>query len=741
MTDHAAIILINKIRTRFIMMRVLETVLFSVGFMLLVYGVSVFTGFSQTIRVAGSAVAGFLFFIAELWIKDLLRVDRGSIVQYVSLHHPELEFSTDLLLIDDAKLTRLERLQKERTRIKFERIIKSIKVPYSFLRPGLIMLVGGLSAILLSGIDATKNPQESRTADVVNTIQDKLPPALKDFEVTITAPAYMQVKRVSQHGPGLNIREGSDVLWSFDFSDTVKAAYFIFSGSDSVSLKKAGGSYSFSKRFFESGFYQIGWKDQEDNVFTSDYYRIEVQQDAPPVIEITNPPQFLEVELDNDQRINVTSLLKDDWGIRDAHIIATISKGSGESVKFREEKLLFTKPKTFSGKSIEASLQIDLTKMGMEPGDELYFYVVAFDNKQPHANRTRTETHFIVMADTARIEWAMDDGLGVDLMPEYFRSQRQIIMDTEKLLREKKAVTKQEFNSRSNELGYDQKLLRLKYGEFLGEEFESGIAHEAEHHESADDHDHDDPLAAYSHKHDVEEEHQEVVLPDKKEGQKENPLAAFMHNHDDSETSTFFEQSIRAKLKAALAVMWDAELYLRLYEPDKSLPFQYKALKLLKEISNASRIYVHKVGFDPPPVKEEKRLTGELKDVYSKTMKWDTSREPKFPYTLQAIRNVETMLTENRNEVLEEERFVFQNSGNEVAVALLENPTAPLETLTLLKNLSDGMLQQDGFTKSLTILRKNLIQLLPFEPESVQKNPGVIHPLEGSFTEVMGKNQ
>ncbi len=741
MTDQTATILFNRIKIRFVLARFLEVLLFAIGLGLLVYGASVFTGFSQTVRVISSVVAGILFLIGEVWIKNLFRIDRKSIVQYVSLHYPELEFSTDLLIIDDSKLNRLERLQKERTKITFENIVKSIRVPYSFMRPLFVVLIGGLAAFLLSGIERKTVDQKSTSSIVTDRKADKLPPALKDFEVTITAPAYMQVKRTTQQEPGLQIQEGSNVRWTFNFSDSVKAAYLIFSGSDSISLKKTGGLYTFTKRFFESGFYQIGWMNQDDNVLTSDYFRIDVQQDAAPIIEITNPPQFLEVEQDDDQRINVTTLLKDDWGIQDAHIIATISKGSGESVKFREERLVFTKPKAFSGKNIEASLQIDLAKMGMEPGDELYFYVVGFDNKQPVANRTRTETHFIVLADTAKIEWAMDDGLGVDLMPEYFRSQRQIIIDTEKLLREKKAITKQEFNSRSNELGYDQKLLRLKYGEFLGEEFESGIAHEAEHHEGEDDHDHDDPLAEYSHKHDVEEEHQEVALPDKKEGEKEDPLAAFVHAHDDSETATFFEQSIRAKLKAALAVMWDAELYLRLYEPDKSLPFQYKALKLLKEISNASRIYVHKVGFDPPPVKEEKRLTGELKDILSMTTKWDTSKKSKFPYTRQAIQSIEKMLTENRSEVLKEERFIFQNSGNEVAPTLLEKPTAPLETLTLLKNLSDGTIPQDEFTKSLRILRKNLIQLLPAESESVQMNPGVVHPLEKSFTEAIGKSK
>lgn len=63
--------------------------------------------------------------------------------------------------------------------------------------------------------------------------------------------------------------------------------------------------------------------------------------------------------------------------------------------------------------------------------------------------------------------------------------------------------------------------------------------------------------------------------------------------------------------------MWDAELHLRLYEPEKSLPFQYEALKYIQEIKNSARIYVHRIGFDPPPIKEESRLTGKIKDIKS----------------------------------------------------------------------------------------------------------------------------
>jgi cytochrome c biogenesis protein CcdA len=81
-----------------VLARFLEALLFAIGFGLLVYGASVFTGFYQTVRVISSVVAGILFLIAEVWIKNLFRIDKESIAQYVSLHHPELEFSTDLLI-------------------------------------------------------------------------------------------------------------------------------------------------------------------------------------------------------------------------------------------------------------------------------------------------------------------------------------------------------------------------------------------------------------------------------------------------------------------------------------------------------------------------------------------------------------------------------------------------------------------------------------------------------------------
>ena len=75
------------------------------------------------------------------------------------------------------------------------------------------------------------------------------------------------------------------------------------------------------------------------------------------------------------------------------------------------------------------------------------------------------------------------EGTGVEdlvqkAMPAYFRSQRQIIIDAEALLKEKPKLAQEKFVQRSDNIGVDQRLLRLRYGQFLGEESEGAAVYQ-----------------------------------------------------------------------------------------------------------------------------------------------------------------------------------------------------------------------------------------------------------------------
>ncbi len=130
------------------------------------------------------------------------------------------------------------------------------------------------------------------------------------------------------------------------------------------------------------------------------------------------------------------------------------------------------------------------------------------DNRQPEANFTKSDTYFIVYRDTTQLEESELATMAVNRMPEYFRSQRQIIIDTEKLIAKRKKLAAKEFNSTSNEIGFDQKVLRLRYGQFMGEEFETNIGGGGAPDDHADD---GGSLEGFMHKHDTEEEHAAVA--------------------------------------------------------------------------------------------------------------------------------------------------------------------------------------------------------------------------------------
>jgi hypothetical protein len=186
------------------------------------------------------------------------------------------------------------------------------------------------------------------------------------------------------------------------------------------------------------------------------------------------------------------------------------------------------------------------------------------------------------------------EGMVRRTLPAYFRSQRQVIIDTEALLAERGKVSTVRFNDRSDEIGVDQRLLRLRYGQFLGEE-----AEDVEH--------------AGSEGHD---DHGEAPGPES--GTAVDVLETFGHTHDIPEAATLLDRETRELLRAALREMWQAELHLRQGKPALALPYEYRALDRIKQVQQASRIYLARVGLELPPIDASRRLAGEATGVRSR---------------------------------------------------------------------------------------------------------------------------
>jgi hypothetical protein len=371
------------------------------------------------------------------------------------------------------------------------------------------------------------------------------------------------------------------------------------------------------------------------------------------------------------------------------------------------------------GEATVASL-LDLPKLGLTYGDELYFYVQARDN---HGQRARSDAFIVQWQDTAAAASAIDMGMGVNTAPAYFRSERQIIIDTEKLIAEKPRLTAAEFSNRANALGFDQQSLRLRYGKFLGEEAEKGLgpaagpptadepavptadAPTADEKPAAEDHDHDD--------HD----HHAAPL-----GGNASPTAAtdalmdpYMHKHDDAETADFLEPAVKAKLHAVLDEMWAAELRLRTGQPAAARPYEYRALRLLKQVQQQTRAYVKKAGFTPQPFPEATlRLTGELKGAAAPRLQATVPAPATQPAVRAALRWLAAAQAAPTRPARPADAAALEQAGTALAQAALQKPTFYLPALRALRQLAaDARAGRVPSPGALAPAQRALADLLP----------------------------
>lgn len=710
-----------RFKKRWQLMEIFSIFLFALGPAFLIY---ILKSNSQLAALVFLGVAAVLVLIKKPW-----RLTLKKLSSYIDQKFVGVEYSTGLLLLPKEELSNMAVLQRYKISDILKENIDTIKPAVDIKKALVTLLVFTLLSLISYQFSlndffekSTRNnePQELvKFRSLDSTSIDALHPSITSQKLTIYYPAYTKLKKTVTSNMNIRSLEGAKLAWEVQFDTLIQGAYMEIIQNE-YPMAKLGNGYSKQMFLTESGFYNFKFKDVNDTSYSSDLYAMEVIKDESPLIEIKGLKQFTSFDFSQRKVINLKAELSDDYGIGDSYIIATVTKGEGESVKFREERLTFDDKLASGSKQLVLSKKIDLDQLKMEPGDELYFYIVAIDTKRPKENISRSETYFAVIKDTLTNQFAVAGTMGADLMPDYFRSQRQLIIDTEKLIADKNRITKEKFNFTSNELGFDQKALRLKYGEFMGDE-DVGIGPATEEVKGVQTESDADVLKAYTHDHDGNNEHNLVDHDDSDETDKKqaDPLESYLHNHDDPEESTLFTASLKSMLRQAMAEMWDAELFLRLYTPEKSLPFQYRALKLIQEIKNSARIYVHRIGFDPPPIKEDKRLSGAIEEVDNYRKVEDIDQPEEFPFIKIAIERLERLINSGFKISLED-RSLFVKAGNELAVLAIQEPGKHLNTLQQLKWISE---QSEASSLQLKEVQKGLLAAVPVlkpEPKSIK---------------------
>ena len=504
----------------------------------------------------------------------------------------DMEDSADLLAAAPPTGT-LQQLQRQRLQQRLAAHPADLRTAWPW--PRLAVSVPG-AALLLAGalLWPQRAPDLGRPASGAAIATSPL--RLASSQLQIAPPRYtgLRVRRVSTLSA--SAPQGTQLRWTLTFSGTPRRVALVFLDGRRLPMEQRGNDWQGALRLDASALYRI---ELDGRLLDADKpHRLDALPDRPPQLKVLAPARSLSLAPPTQSGWELAFEVEDDYGVAtQATLQLTLAQGSGENITFRELSL----PLQGQGSPLRRrfSHRVALPTLGLQPGDDLIARLVAHDNRSPQPQVARSPALILRLQAAASEESSGIEGVVKRVLPAYFRSQRQIILDAEALLKQKPKLASERYLQKSDALGVDQRILRLRYGQFLGEEAEGEpslpTADEDGHDNETGDHaGHDHPAPA----------------PASTFGQDVDLLEAYGHTHDHAEAATLLDPQTRATLKLALDQMWQSELQLRQGHPERALPFAYKALGYIKQVQQAERIYLARVGPQLPPIDESRRLGG-----------------------------------------------------------------------------------------------------------------------------------
>ncbi|MEX2179607.1 MAG: hypothetical protein WD801_12905 [Gemmatimonadaceae bacterium] len=268
--------------------------------------------------------------------------------------------------------------------------------------------------------------------------------------------------------------------------------------------------------------------------------------------------------------IPLAAIARDDIGIISGRFEVIVSSGSGESFTFRSAEL--GRVSARGARDLRWESALDLDSLRLQPGDVVHLRATARDaNPAPDAEAGSSETRTLRVfrrgeSDSISIEGMLPPEVGQSEL-----SQRMLIMMTERLVAQERALSRSRVGTESGTIGVEQGRLRRRVGEIIftrltGEE----DAHDEVSDALADTVSPGEALLRAA-------EAATVVDPDE-------------HAHDEGGGGPVI--NVNRPLLEAFNAMWDAERRLRVGEPRAALPHMRVALEAIQRARAAERLYL-----------------------------------------------------------------------------------------------------------------------------------------------------
>lgn len=503
------------------------------------------------------------------------RFGQAWLVTRLNATHPELEDSADLLLAAPDALGPLQRLQRARLEARLAGAPADLLPTRSAHRLALAWGTG-LSAMAAIVLWPVQRP-EALAPSSEGAVATPGVPRLIGQRLTVVPPVYTGLPARSLATLDARAPQGSRLVWTLAFAPRPRGATLVFLDGHRVPLAPEGERWTAALPLDHSALYRIAL----EGAPPARLHRLDAIADQPPRVAVRTPPRTLGIATAGQRAWSLVFTATDDYGVApNARVRVTVAAGAGELVTFRERALNVAG--TGPPRARRFAITLDLPALGFTgPGDLVAQLGVA--DTRPGAPQTARSPSLILrrLAPKATQASGLDAAVHT-VLPGYLRSQRQVINDAVALLAERRALPPPKFGARAQSIGADQHALRMHYGDLVGQETESAAA----------------PLTTAAP--------QPTAL-----GRQEDVLAEFEEEKENPEAATLFDPATKARLSTAVDQMWQSELALNQADPARALPFANKALALLKQVQQATRMFLARVSTPELPAPDEtRRLTG-----------------------------------------------------------------------------------------------------------------------------------
>lgn len=541
--------------------------------------------------------------------------DTRWLARALDARRPDMEDSAALLFAGE--VNELQALQRARLQQRLgDESMPDLRARWNVrLLAGNALLAMACVAVVLAWPLRQDRAVISRVPDAPATAAQ--PARLVAQAIEIRAPAYTGLPVRSVGTLAAKVPEGATLHWRLRFAPEPASVELRFHDGRTLALQRAGDGWEASLRIERPMLYRIVLEHPLPPAQAGPH-RLDMVRDRAPQLRALQPTRSLSLITPSQRHWDLAFEASDDYALAaTAPLRITRTEGSGENISARQQTLALRGRGT--AKRQRYGHRIDLAALGMVAGDDLIVQLSVSDRRAPTAQVTRGPSFILRWPPPAGVESTGLDGLAKKTLPAYFRSQRQIIIDAEALLKDKRRLAPAPYLERSDAIGVDQRLLRLRYGQFLGEESEGAPvlptndaedeqAHAGDEPDTGPDHaDAAQPTAAADEGHGHAPEAQRAA----RFGEQQAVLEKYGHTHDIPEAATLLDPATRTLLRAALDEMWRSELALRQGEPGQALPFANLALRLIKRVQQAERIYLPRLGTELPPIDPGRRLRGD----------------------------------------------------------------------------------------------------------------------------------